>query len=106
MAPANHPLHPRVADPHHQNESAVVTDLTNDTTVAYPITPKAAEGTPQSLACCPWIAKTCNALVHMIQDTLGHLPIQLAKLTRGRLRVLNRPSQEIALTSSALYTFS
>ena len=56
----------------------MVLELTNDTAVAYPITPKTTERTTQSLPYGPRIAKTPNAPLHVIQDALSHLPIQLA----------------------------
>ena len=85
-----------VADPHDQNERPAILDLTDDPAVGYPITPKATEGTSWSFAYNPWIARTRNTPLHVIEDVLSHLPIQPAKLARCRLRVSNRPSQEFA----------
>ena len=95
-----------VADPHNQNERAVILDLTNDTAVPYPITPKSHRGDhlepclrpldcsdsqharPCNRGCAePPAYPACEA---------GSLPSPCIESSKPRLR----------LTSWALYTFS
>ena len=80
-----------VANLHHEDAQNLVLNVANYPTVTYPITPEAAKWTRQCLARAARVVQPGNSFIHLVDNAPCRLLVELAKLSLGRIGVINRP---------------
>jgi len=84
-----------VANLHHKDTQSAVLYFANDATVAHPVAPKTSKRAGKCFASAARVILCGNAFIHVIDDAPRRLPVELPKLSLGRIGVINRPSQDL-----------